>query len=182
MRVVVVAIVIAWTCQLAHATPAAAGQPPTSPVEAPAVASYRGQTLLADGVAVGLFILSAQQEEATIGGIGIAVYLVGAPLVHLTKPHRGTHALASLAMRAGLPLLGVLIGDAIPRDCGRSPCMGAPSGGVMVGLLGGIVAASALDAIVLAKGDAPKKTPQASWTPVAGPTRGGVALGVAGQF
>jgi hypothetical protein len=180
MRVVAAAALIACTAKVATATPPEEGAPVSS--EETVVPSYRNQTLAADGIAVGLIVISGAVENGAVAGVGVGVYLVGAPFVHLTKERRGLHALASVAMRVGLPLAGVLIGDRIPQDCGGSPCMASPPPGVLVGLLAGAVTASALDAIFLAKGDAPKTAPQPGWTPVAAPTQDGFALGVAGQF
>ncbi len=72
---------------------------------------------------------------------------------------------------------------AIARDCGPSnDCASARGREVLVGLLGGAVAAIALDTIFLAAGDTPQPQAQSAWTPIAAPTHGGVALGVGGQF
>jgi hypothetical protein len=79
-------------------------------------------------------------------------------------------------MRVGLPLAGVMIGDMLPRDCGPTGDCNRPPAAIYVGLGAGLVAATAVDAIFLAKGE------DASWTPVATPTRDGLAFGVAGQF
>lgn len=172
MRVlVVVAVVLAY--QSAEANP-----PLAEPPAQPAVASYRGATLTADGVSVGLVVLSDLADAESLVWIGISTYVVGAPFVHLTKGRPG-RAAASLAMRVGLPALGLVIGDSIPRDCG---ICGGPPGAVYLGLAAGVVTASALDAIFLAKGDATPPAVHAGWTPVAGPTRDGFALGVVGHF
>ena len=110
------------------------------------------------------------------------LYVIGPPLMHVSNG-RPRRALASVGMRVGLPLIGLAIGDSIPRDCGDTgDCMSAPSTGLLIGLGAGIVVASAVDAIFLADGDAPATKPKTSWRPVAHSTRGGFALGIAGRF
>jgi hypothetical protein len=170
MRGVVVALII-LAGQRAHAE---------APEPDEAVASYRTTTLKPDGVALGLAVAGIATSESSLGFLGAGTYAVGAPLVHLTKQRYG-RALASVALRVGLPLLGVLIGDSIPRDCPAGDCM-TGSRAVGIGFGAGVVTAIALDTIFLAQGDPPPRRPQTAWSPVAAPTRGGLALGVAGEF
>jgi hypothetical protein len=173
MRVSVVVVAVALAARTVHAD----SPPPQAPEEPVLVESYRATTLVMDGVAV---VLVAAGEDSSL--IGIPLYVLGPPIVHMTKGRPG-RAVASLAMRVGLPLLGVVIGDSIPQDCGPTgDCMTAPSMNVVIGLGTGIVAASALDAIFLARGDEPSAKLKTSWQPVAHSTRGGFALGIAGQF
>ncbi|HEY5926891.1 MAG TPA: hypothetical protein VIV11_34630 [Kofleriaceae bacterium] len=172
---IVVAVVIALACQRAHANS------PLEPPDQPVVASYRGATLAADGVAVGLVAVGIATETNILVLLGVSTYLVVPPLKHVTN-ERNARAAASVAMRVGLPLLGVLIGDSLPRDCGPTGDCAGPPLAIYLGLGAGVVAAAALDGIFLAKGDSPPSQPRAAWTPVARPTHGGFALGVAGQF
>lgn len=172
---IVVATTITLTCQHAHAD-----SPSPEPPDESIVTSYRGSTLAADGVALGVFAGGVATGSGRLALIGASLYVIGAPLVHTTNRRHGRAAL-SVAMRVGLPLLGFSIADSLPRDCGPTgDCTSAPVG-IYVGLGVGVVVASMLDAIVLAKADA-RSQRQASWAPVGGPTRGGFALGVTGQF
>lgn len=171
----VVAIAIALTCQRAHAD-----SPPPEP-DRPVVASYRGTTLAFDGIALGLVVAADAADAPFLAVLGAGTYVVGAPIAHMTNQRYG-RAAASMAMRVGLPLLGLIIGDNLPRDCGPSgDCNGSPVA-LYLGFAAGVVTASAVDAIFLADGDPKPSQPKATWAPVAGPTRDGFALGIAGQF
>jgi hypothetical protein len=193
------AAVIVLTSQLAHATPP--GLTPTTPPgltpeQAPAPAptpaepgleSYRGQVLAADGIAVGLMLVAIDKESDGNDGeafakLSLGTYLFGAPLVHLTK-NRAGRALASAAMRIGFPILGGMLGDSMkPKQVCYDYCNEGPSDELVLGVLAGVVAASAVDAIYLAKGDPPKPAAQPAWTPDARPTQGGFLLGVRAPF
>lgn len=159
---------------------ARADSPP--PPEEPFVESYRNTTLAMDGVGMGLTALGLGGNVEVLALIGLPLYLVGPPLMHVSNG-RPRRAVASVGMRVGLPLLGLVIGDSIPRDCGDTgDCNTSPSSGVLIGVGAGLVVASALDAIFLAEGDAPAAKLKTTWRPVAHSTRGGFALGIAGQF
>jgi hypothetical protein len=184
------AAALALTSQIAHAAPpgmtplVSEEQPPAPPPQG--VQSYRGQTLLADGIAAGLvLVLVTKQDKSSeaFGKLGLATYALGAPIIHLTKSRTG-HALVSVTMRIGLPIAGALLGNAMDDgfECHIDVCDdNSPSDEMVLGVVAGFVAASALDAIYLAKGDAPKQ-PEPSWSPTARATPGGFALGVRGSF
>ena len=176
---VLVAATVALTCQHAYA-----GSPslhPSEPSDESVVPSYRGSTLASDGVAVGALAIGVAARADFMAVLGLATYVVGAPAMHLTNQRYG-RAAASVAMRVGLPLLGAVIGDSLPRDCGPSgDCMGPPAA-LFLGLAAGGIAAMAIDTIFLAKGDPHPSQPQLAWRPVAGTTRDGLAIGIAGQF
>jgi hypothetical protein len=159
-------------------TPVAA---PVAP--APGVASYRGQTLLADGIAAGLLIAALSSDDyeqgESLAKLSLGTYALGAPIIHLTKGRSG-HALGSVAMRIGFPILGGLLGDSMSKDCYDYYC-GSNDDEIVLGIFAGAITASALDAIYLAKGDAPKQ-PEPAWTPTARATQGGFALGASGRF
>lgn len=200
-----VALVLALACQLAHAAPPGPTTtdlppPDLSPpgltpevapatTDEPAVKSYWYQTLAADGLAITFVALAANGhggDSDSLAKLGIGTYLLGAPLIHVSKGRPG-RALGSLAMRVGLPFVGALIGSALEPtykcydeydDCGPD----GVSGEVVLGAVLGVVGASLIDATVLAKGDAPKAKAQPTWTPTARATHGGVALGLTGTF
>jgi hypothetical protein len=151
--------------------------------------SYWYQTLGADILAFGLLVGAAKADSSKGEGVAklaVGVYLLGAPTIHVAHDRPG-HALGSLALRAGLPLVGGLIGAALEpkRHCDDSfdECDGDGVGGpALLGFMTGAVAAIIVDSTVLSDGRAPKARPQPTWTPTAGATRSGFALGVSGSF
>jgi len=181
---------------------AAAGSRGARAAEAPApmeveTSWYGWQTLLSDAGAIGLWSLAAVVDDAQYGSTsyqsyqawstaltvsGFAVYVLGAPAIHLAHGH--AHKVAdSLALRVGLPLGGALVGMlAGAAACGRSddevPCP------VITGVLGfvaGGVAAMVLDAVIVA--DEPVGHPSgARLQPIFIPTSGGGTFTLAGRF
>jgi hypothetical protein len=150
--------------------------------------SYRRATLATDGLALGLLtagVMFTARGEGNLADtfvvLGASIYVVGAPVVHVTKSGN-RRAAASIAMRVGLPLVGVVIGDALPRDCGATgDCQGPPLA-VYVGLGIGIVSAAALDTLVLAKGDTRRSQRMSKRSPFAGRLPSGIVVGIAGRF
>ena len=159
----------------AHADTPEPLMPPAPPPSAPHVESYRGVIIAVDAAAVGLVVVGIATAQPIGPALGLSMYLIGAPVAHLSMKRRG-RALASLSLRVAGPMLGVLVGDTLPRSC--TDC--APPPEIFYGMFGGVVVASALDALLLAKGD--PEPPSASWRPVAAPTQDGFALGIAGSF
>jgi hypothetical protein len=70
-------------------------------------------------------------------------YYLGGPIVHWDYGHGG-RGFGSLALRAGLPITGILLGGAVGLS------VNSVGEGVGVGFLGGIVMAPILDASLLA--------------------------------
>ena len=86
-------------------------------------------------------------------------------------------------MRVGFPILGGLLGDNMGND---SECYDYcdyenNDEQIVLGLFAGAIAASVIDAVYLAKGDAPKP-PEPSWSPSARASQGGFTLGASGRF
>jgi hypothetical protein len=123
--------------------------PPTVPSVEPPTESYGAPIYLADGAALVTMTVGISKSSTTVGGIGIAMYALGGPIVHLAhgEPLR---AVGSLAMRAVLPPLLGLAGYGLGKVVGGS---GSDWYVLLlgVGLLGGIVTTSILDATYLAK-------------------------------
>jgi hypothetical protein len=190
---VAVAAAIALTCQLAHANPPGAeptvtppGLTPAAPLPEPGLKSYRGQTLAADGVALGLLVVALSSDDYeradSFGKLSIGTFVLGAPLVHLTKQRTG-RALGSLTMRVGFPIIGGMLASGLVAgtQCDGDVCYDEDRGEVALGILLGAIVASGVDMMYLAKGDAPKR-PEPAWTPTARASQGGFSLGVLGQF
>lgn len=195
---VAVAVVVALSCQLAHAQapgmtplapPGLAPVTPAAPAPAdPPVRSYRAHTLGADAIALAALLMAAKADDKdTLLAISLGTYLGGAPLVHMAKGRNG-HALASVTMRIGFPLLGAFVGDALHAT---PPCDFATDGEcydegphdeVVLGMIAGVLAASIVDTAYLANGDPPRTEPPPRWTPSARATAHGLAVGVTGTF
>jgi hypothetical protein len=171
--------------------------PPPSPVRpatavteaAPPERWYGHQTLLADAAALTLLIAGiAVNDRASSRALELgagAIYLTGGPLVHVAHG-RALASLGSLGLRSGVPVLAGLLGSALgrlaPYDDGDEVVRGT-----VLGVLGGLTAAIALDAALIAWERAPS-TPTASthsavaWRPCLRLTETRGELGVVGQF
>lgn len=146
-----------------------------SPEPEPVNDSYRGTIVIASALSVSVAALGMGTESGPLFAVGAAGFVVGAPLIHMSRGRYG-RAAASAGVRLALPAIGLVAGDSLPRDCGPSPCANMPPA-LYIGLGAGVVAATVIDAVFLAKSDA-----RGHLTPVAAPTRDGFAFGVAGIF
>jgi hypothetical protein len=150
---------------------------------------YGDLTLLTDGAALALFLSSVAVNDrgtgqAVLVGSGV-VYLLGAPVVHLTRP-RGLAALGSLGLRLGMPAIGGFLGAqlsglAAPND-GDEVVIGT-----VLGLLGGFATAIVLDAAVVAWQPLPSSegataASDVRWSPSLVLTNTHAGLGVTAQF
>jgi hypothetical protein len=184
------------TCALLRAAPVRAEEPDVAPeagaAEEPALSVaphwYGGRVLLADGVSLALLAGGAAARLDPVAVVGFAGWFLAAPIVH--GSHAGvSHALGSLALRVGLPLVGLAIGQAASDGCWRQPgasdtCDVAAG---MTGLLLGVVAAEILDVAWLARdahpvAPSPSANDAARTQLVLAPQTGGAMLGLAGRF
>jgi hypothetical protein len=154
--------------------------PALEPPAPPTQLGYRWQTALADGAALSMVVLGASSESGSLVDMGLGTYLFGAPIVHLSHNRPG-RAAGSLALRLGLPILGLMVGIK-SHTCHASPdlCDEGPGAEAVIGLLGGVIAASVIDTAFLAKGDDAPARP--SWSPAVTANQHGFGLGVAAAF
>ena len=141
--------------------------------QTPQTSWYGWQTLAADGGAIGLLALGFVVDHAKYGSTydstsrqnyelganvlwvsGFAGYVLGGPAVHWAHGH-GSKGLASLGLRVGAPVAGMLAGLLVgaaacdsSNDAEFVPCPVAFGG---IGFLLGAVAAPIVDAAVLAR-------------------------------
>lgn len=150
---------------------------------------YGRYTLITDLGSLGIAsggALFPQRAEWFLGA-GLTTFALGGPIVHCVHGQY-TRSVASLGVRIGLPIAGLLLGDGIQQlTSGGDPHPweawdGPPSPWWMVGTLGGFVAASIVDSTILAGGYRPKPRPAVTWGPTARVARSGFALGVVGEF
>ena len=120
---------------------------------------YGWQTLVADGAALAALMVGASYaaKDSPLSGMGLGIYLLGAPTVHMVHDRAGV-GLASFGMRVAAPVVGAAIGVGM-ADCDSSRedrgWCGMNEGAV--GLLIGAGAAIAIDAAVLARKPAPER-------------------------
>lgn len=184
MRLATIAVVLGLASTAAFAEPTGVPSQPQPVPEPPLIESYRLQTALADGAALLTLAAGAGSSDSSTFKLGIGIYLLGAPIVHLMH-HRPSRAFGDLALRAAIPAAATLLLLSAHRDPCSSPganyrCTDWGALGLWaVGLIGGATVASVLDTSLLAKGDDP---PARSWSPAIAPSHGGATLGVAGSF
>ena len=177
--------VVAQTPHDVPATPASVRAVPRR-VEPPAtIRQYWPQLLGADVASLAVVALSVDQKsDATLwlGGVG---FLLAAPAVHLFNGN-GSGALKSVGIRTALPLLGMVLGNAMgPRPnlscaAGTSPC-NSPSGswaGMLVGGGLGLVTAAIIDYSAFGN----KTERPSTWRPTIGASAHGASVGAMGQF
>lgn len=128
---------------------------PKSPEPTPKERIYYGwQTLLVDGLGIGLIVFAAGANESDVALIGVGVLTIGGPLLHFV--HENTQGgLISLGIRAlslGLFVLGGFIAaNTIFDDNSSDDDTEALVGGALVIVgLGGEITAVVVDASVLA--------------------------------
>lgn len=143
---------------------------------------YGWQVLVVDGV-------SLLVATPALPPLGVAGYVLGAPIVHAAHGSWGTAA-GSVGLRVGLPLLGAFVGsEGLDRGSCRELCVGG-----VIGAGAGILTAIALDAAALSWETVPvtkqdrdeaRARPARSFavSPGIAPRReGGVDVGVTGVF
>ena len=148
----------------AHAEPPGLTAPGLTPLVAlPAPApvmvteeSYRLQTLLSDLTVVGLGVVASKTDNGSgdsLGPLAVGVYFLGAPAVHMYH-HHYARAAASLALRVGLPLLGVMIGSSLGKgQCSQYCDNDSDLAGAVFGGMAGVLAASLIDIGYLSRGE-----------------------------
>jgi hypothetical protein len=115
------------------------------------------------------------------GEVFVAGWLLGAPLVHLAHGNPG-RALGSLALHAGLPLAGALVGFAA-ESCGPTDGAFCGLGGAIIGTGLGMIAATSIDAAALAQDtDVPSQPAVARFIPQLQVGAGRVTVGVIGRL
>ena len=168
---------------------------PPSATQPQAIAvNYRNDVLLADGLSLGLVLLSAPTHSPQLAGLGVSGFFLGAPIVHIAHG-RGTAALESFGLRATLPLVGAWIGyrvgpqDIACADAAPGPGEGGLGGGctdqgsivgMLLGGLAGGVSAIVIDAHYLTKYE--RRVAAPTWSASIAPSHGGATVGLAGTF
>lgn len=156
---------------------------------APERYGYRWQIAISDGAAIAMSLAIHQISDGggsrpgALATLTIASYFFAAPMIH--GVHRqGPRALASFALRAGLPLALGLLGEQLD---GTPPCDSCAdtlrSEGKLIGLTAGVLIAMAVDSTLLARPISRRvERPRTAWMPALRGARGGATAGVLGTF
>ncbi|MBI3204298.1 MAG: hypothetical protein HYZ29_22365 [Myxococcales bacterium] len=148
-------------------------EPRQRPEQKPRERWYGGEILLADVASITLLFAAPP-----VGAVG---YLFGGPIVHAAHGEGG-NSVGSFGVRVAMPMLGALGGCAISGDSGDWGCLP----GAVLGLGAGVIAASAIDASVIAYQEQPARPRTRGGTLAATPRLGigrhGASFGLAGQF
>jgi hypothetical protein len=159
---------------------------------------YGWQTLLADSTAIGLFgLAAANRANGPLLGASGVVYVAGGPAIHLAHGRVGALA-GSLALRVGLPLVGVGLGAATASCSAQRQSedddAGTPCGltGAVYGFAVGAGLAMVVDMAVLSwepstepmTQEAPPPSPAVAWslTPTMDPKSGAKGVSMVGTF
>jgi hypothetical protein len=145
------------------------------PPPAPPVKGYGGQLLLSDGItAVLLAVASAAgpSQDESIATLAALDFVLVPPGIHLAH-HRPGRAMLSLALRAGLPLLGARLLSS-PND--------EDAGNLLTGVAGGAFVAALVDDFVLGAGTSERAPTAPRIAPQVGVGKSGVTFALGGQF
>ena len=109
------------------------------------VTKHYGMQILVVDAAVVASALAIESGEIFVGG-----YLLSGPIVHVANGNGGK-VIGSLLLRTGLPIGGAMLGAAAANCDGSEDEFLCGVGEAAIGLLAGMVAATVIDATVLAK-------------------------------
>jgi hypothetical protein len=145
---------------------------------------YGWQPMILDGVALGSLaaagLAGLDEDSLLLVVVPVAlVYDLGGPTVHWLHGRKRI-AFASLGLRMGAPLLGVLVAPAFAR-CGADDVEACRNRSRGWGALAGFAVASALDAALFCW-DAPTAEKRALWAPSLWSDGRAGGIGVSGSF
>jgi hypothetical protein len=160
--------------------------PRPEPEPAPPSASYGGRIVLAD---LGALLVGGILSAVSNSGVPlVATWTLTSPAVHLAHNHPGT-AGASALLHLGLPVLGVVVGAAIPcSNKGNDSEVPCGFANVLFGGMFGAIGATAIDAAFLAQFPEPpsnrvaRADENAGWPELSLGPRRNLSLGWRGRF
>jgi len=163
---------------VAHADAPGASSPPQPPGLTPAEPaathqSYGLQILAVDALSLGVLFGGGGGAVTDLGALGFAF---GGAAIHLGH-NRDAQALGSVLLHVGLPVVGGYLGYRMnyPNDDDEGPFIST-----FVGIAIGVVAATTIDATVLAHDEEPQPL---RWSPTLSRTpRGTTTFGLARSF
>ncbi len=173
-------------------------QATTNDAPAPETQSYAHQLMVADAASVGALVIGGATGNRWVGATGVAGLFLAAPIVHWTQGMGGA-GVGSLALRIGLPLLGVGAGvgylaiwgrgQASSSHCGAGPqpsssdnCVTGPLLPMVAGAAVGLLGAMVLDYVFLGKKPVPRPEGRFALAPTLLLANVGATISVIGQF
>jgi hypothetical protein len=178
----------------AQPEPAEPAQPPAPTARATESSWYGWQVMIADAASIAMMGSGLAARNAPIGYLGLGGYLVAAPIVHGAHGRVGV-GFASFGLRAGLPMVGAMLGYAAAGSCSREEqekllgCFFHGWGEAVAGGLVGAAGAVVIDAALLAHETRPIAQPRedgipkvTSVSPSYDPRTRSAALGLGGTF
>jgi hypothetical protein len=136
---------------------------------------YGWQIIMADVTSTVALVTLVNKAE----GYAFLPYVVLAPGVHVANG-QPLNGLASVGIRFGVPIVGILIGAAVESGCSAlETCLAGPAYGMLFGMLGAMV----IDASLLAYDERPHVRHKAlPLTPTLAVDRRGARIGLVGAF
>lgn len=157
--------------------------PPPNGVEAVTERQWYGaQTLIADGVSLGVLLLGVKTDETSLMVVGTAGLVLVPPFMHWSHDNVAT-GFGSLALRVLPPIAGaLLVFDGIGYSDAKAPRNSTESAIGTIVLLAWVPTAVSVDAAVLAYETKPVESARTRWRPSLSLVRGGATLGASGAF
>ena len=168
---IVIVAVVAATSTHAFAQPA---EQPAAPTDTVTVKDWYGYQILGADAAVFAIAAGTHEGDLYFGWVGTGA------AVHAAHGHGG-RAVASVVMRAGLPVAGLLLGASSAKGCSGDLCELGPA---LIGGMLGMGIAEVTD-VAMAWDEEQVAVPKAarSWTPVASVRHDrGATFGIAARF
>lgn len=145
------------------------GLTPVTAVDSSDASSYRLQTAAVDATTLLLGFVAAKADSDAALGAAVVTYVVGPALVHVWHHHSG-RAVASLALRVGLPFVLAAVGNSLGKSqCSYDCDNDADIALTAYGFIAGAIAASAIDIGYLSRGGEDRAAPAAASTMPAPP-------------
>jgi hypothetical protein len=194
----IVPLILPWQAKAAPSDLPLPQPPAGNPTQATTqTQSYASRLIAADVLSLGAFLIGAAARNSWVASAGAAGFVLAAPTVHWTEG-QGRRGAGSLALRTGLPLLGIAAAlgyleirsrtEAPSSPCGSGPapstgnCVTGPllpmATGAAIGLLGAMV----LDYVFLGKKPVEHGAPGIALAPSFSVADVSASVSIVGQF
>ncbi len=138
--------------------------------------AYGLQILAVDALGLAAFAVAGAADSEGLAYGGMLTLVAGPAIVHASHGRTGA-AVGSVALRAGLPILGAALGAA-SENCGDDELLCGLGGTILGGMVGYGVAVT-IDAAILAR---ETRVVRQSWQPTLTASSRGAQVGVVGTF